>query len=82
MAAPRCEKHVKAPARKGGAPQKVPGGLTRVLYVRANKSLMVKLERVRGARSRTYRVNVSIADVVRALLEEAIVREDVMQDDG
>jgi hypothetical protein len=60
-----------APKRKGGAPQKVKGGLDRALFVRANDELLQKLERLQKLRSDAAKVTLSQADVVRALVQEA-----------
>lgn len=62
----------KARKRTGGAPQKAKGGLDRALYVRANDELLKKLERLQHARSKIARITLSQADVVRALVNEAI----------
>ena len=61
---------------RGGAPRKAPGGLDRVLFVRASEDLLAKLERAREARSKTAGVVISIADITRALLEDALTREE------
>lgn len=62
--------------RRGGAPQKVPGGLDRALFVRANEDLLAKLEELRESRSRAAGVTLSKADVARQLIAEAIAREE------
>lgn len=62
----------RAPARKkGGAPQKAPGGLDRALYVRANKELLLQLDRLAERKSKELGVTLSKADVVRSLIVEA-----------
>lgn len=69
--------HMARPAQKrtGGAPEKAKGGLDRALYVRANEELLRKLERLQQIRSKAAKITLSQADVVRALVNEAIERE-------
>jgi hypothetical protein len=59
---------------KGGAPRKVPGGLTEVLYVRVDRQLLDDLDELRAEWSRERGHVLSRADVVRALLREGVVR--------
>jgi hypothetical protein len=61
--------------RTGGAPQKAPGGLDRVLFVRADEDLLKKLEKLQERRSKAAGVTLSQADVVRALVKEAVEKE-------
>jgi hypothetical protein len=61
-----------APKHKGGAPEKVPGGLRRGLYVRVNADLMGKLDRLTEARSLEAGVTLSKADVARGLIGKAM----------
>lgn len=59
--------------RKGGAPRKAPNGLTKVLYVRADEQLCVKLERLRASQQKQHpHLTISLSDVVRAVLWEAL----------
>jgi hypothetical protein len=61
--------------RAGGAPQKVPGGFDRVLYVRVNASVSAQLERLTAARSKAAGVNLSKADVARSLIQKAMAAQ-------
>jgi len=66
-----------ASARKGGAPRKASEGLDKVLFVRANQELLDKLEELRRDRSeKAPGIVFSKADVARAILWEAIEREE------
>ena len=58
--------------RAGGAPQKVPGGLDRALYVRVNDTVSAELERLTAAKSKAAGVNLSKADVARGLIQTAM----------
>lgn len=62
--------------RKGGAPRKVPGGLDRVLFVRADQALIDKLENLRLRQSEQSGVVVSMADVARSILRDGIERAE------
>lgn len=53
---------------RGGARTKAPGGLTKVLYVRVDQSLLDKLEHLRSERSAKTGTLLSTADIVRWLL--------------
>ena len=64
--------------QRGGAPEKVPGGLDQVLYLRAGKDLLAKLEKVHAARNKDAAVTLSKADVARSLIARA-VEEDMQQ---
>lgn len=67
----------QATVRKGGPPRKAPDGLDKVLFVRANRELLEKLEQLRQQRSaKTHGIVLSTADVARAILWEAIEREE------
>jgi len=50
---------------------KAPGGLDKVLYVRADAELLDRLDRLQQQRSKQAGVVLSRADVARALLREA-----------
>lgn len=58
--------------RRGGAPRKAPDGLNRSLYVRVTDRHLQKLERLRARRSEQHRLTLSVADVVRQLIDEAM----------
>src|SRR5215213_2424693 len=58
--------------RAGGAPQKVPGGLDRALYVRVNDTVSAELERLTAAKSKAAGVTLSKADVARGLIQTAM----------
>jgi hypothetical protein len=58
--------------RRRGAPEKVPGGLTKVLFVRCARDLVVRLDRATERESRRVGYRLSRADVIRKLLEEAL----------
>ena len=60
-------------AKKGGAPEKVPGGLKKVLFVRAPSELIDALD-VLAEREREHNPGRSIsrADMARELLAEAL----------
>lgn len=60
--------------RKGGAPQKEPDGLNKVLFVRASQALLDKLDELRRQRSEKTRITFSRSDLARAILWEAIER--------
>ena len=61
--------------RRVGARTKAPGGLSRVLFVRADSELVRRLESLRAKRIAGMRgVGLSTSDLVRALLWEAIER--------
>ena len=62
----------KAAKRPGGAPQKVPGGFDRALYVRMNQPLSEQLEKLTEARSEAAGVVLSKADVARGLIQKAM----------
>lgn len=54
-----------------GQNQKAPGGLKRVLYIRYEEALVEPLARLQKRRSRAAGVELSVNDVVRAVLWEA-----------
>ena len=56
----------------GGAPKKAPGGLTEVLFVRVEKTLIEDLDALRREWSEEHGVTCSRADVVRAILRERV----------
>jgi len=58
--------------RAGGAPQKVPGGLDRALYVRVSDTVSAELERLTAAKSKAAGVTLSKADVARGLIQTAM----------
>lgn len=61
--------------KKGGAPRKEPGGLRKVLYVRATPEMLSSLDRLAEEKRRADPgQQVSRADVARAILREAMVR--------
>lgn len=62
--------------RKGGARPKAKGGLDKVLFVRANQDLLDRLEAMRVRRSGETKITLSTADVARAILLEAIERDE------
>lgn len=64
-------KTTKSTAHIGGARTKAPGGLTRVLYVRIDQTLLDRLERLRSERSTKTGNQLSTADVVRWLLAKS-----------
>lgn len=65
-----------AHATKGGSRKSKPDGFDKVLYVRADKALLDKLEEMRRQRSARNRgITLSTADVARSILWEAIDRE-------
>ncbi len=68
-------KNQPAAKRRGGAPQKAPGGLNRALFIRANDELIGKLERLAKLRGAKAGVVLSMADVARSLIVEAIENE-------
>ena len=61
--------------QKRGAPPKVEGGLTRVLYVRAGEDLTDALDAfLEKERTARRGVAISRADIIRGLLYEALWR--------
>lgn len=57
-----------------GRPPKSPGGLDKVLFVRATPELLAALDRIAAARSRESGAVVSRSDVARQLLTDAVKR--------
>jgi hypothetical protein len=56
---------------------KAPGGMPKVLYVRCDEATQDRLERARLQLVRDTGVNVSTADAVRVLLDEAMTERGV-----
>jgi hypothetical protein len=60
--------------KKGGAPRKAPGGLTKVLFLRVDRALHNRIEQERARKSELLGVTLSQADLVRMLLVEGLDR--------
>ena len=54
--------------RAGGAPQKVPGGFDRALYVRVNETVSAELERLTAAKSK--------ADLLQLVVDTVVAGDD------
>jgi hypothetical protein len=62
---------------KGGAPQKAEGGLKRVLFIRTDEALVRQLEEYQARYREREKVVLSIAEVARKLMRDAIESEKV-----
>ncbi len=60
---------------KGGAPTKVPGGLDRAIYIRADAKTTAKLKAITRALNRSSGRRLSMADAVRWLIETTALAE-------
>lgn len=68
-----------AQERKLGAPQKVPGGLREVLFVRTNRELLSGLDKlVECERQAHPGRTITRADIVRDILYQAIRKKEVL----
>lgn len=72
----RVTKKRVAAKRGGGAPQKTPGGLKKILYVRAPADLVAALDRRVEADRKSTGFSVSRSDVARTLLTRALSAPD------
>lgn len=61
--------------KRGGAPQKTPGGLKKILYVRAPADLVAALDRRVDVERKATGFSVSRSDVARTLLTKALSDE-------
>lgn len=55
-------------SKKRGAPEKAPGGLTEVLFVRVDRRTLDRLDRMASERGRKAGVQMSRSDLVRLLI--------------
>jgi hypothetical protein len=67
------KKKGRAPKNKGGARQKTPGGLKKILYVRAPEDLVAALDRRVDSDRKKTGFSVSRSDVARTLLAKALL---------